>query len=308
MKTIRIGTRASQLALWQAEHVGSLLKKGGWAVEIIPFTTQGDRILDVSISKIGSKGVFTEEIEKALLEGTIDIGVHSAKDLQSSLPLPFEIIAFTEREQSHDVLVSTKPHVDLNQKGVVIGTSATRRVALLRHYFPEIEVTSIRGNLQTRFRKMEEGQCDAMMLAFAGVYRMGFEDRIIHHFDKTAYPPPVGQGAIAIEAIPDLDPEVRKGVRDLVNHEDSWIRIATEREFLKTLDGGCSIPAYCYAEKSGNNIMLHGGILSLDGKEHITLSDQVHFEKAVDASHHLAKKILDLGGFRILEGIKSGLT
>ncbi len=308
MKTIRIGTRASQLALWQADHVGSLLKKGGWAVEIIPFTTQGDRILDVSISKIGSKGVFTEEIEKALLERTIDIGVHSAKDLQSSLPFPFEIIAFTEREMPHDVLVSAKPHLDLNQKGVVIGTSATRRIALLRHYFPDIKVTTIRGNLQTRFRKMEEGQCDAMMLAYAGVYRMGFDDKIIHHFDTKLYPPPVGQGAIAIEVIPDLDPEVRKGIQDLVNHEDTWVRISGEREFLKTLDGGCSIPAYCFAEKSGKKIVFHGGILSLDGKEHITLTEEVHFNEAVNAGRHLAEKILDLGGLKILKGIKSGLA
>src|SRR5690606_15917115 len=154
-KIIRIGTRASKLALWQAEHVASLIQPSGYTTEIIPMETKGDKIQNVSISKIGSKGVFTEEIEEKLLDGSIDIAVHSAKDMASDIQDELELIAFTEREEVNDVVLSFKSNFNLKQGPAVIGTSATRRIAFLKHFFPEAQTVPVRGNLQTRLAKME---------------------------------------------------------------------------------------------------------------------------------------------------------
>jgi hydroxymethylbilane synthase len=176
-KTIRIGTRGSKLALWQAQHVADLIKPSGYQTEIVPIETRGDKILDVSIAKIGSKGVFTEEIEDKLIDGSIDIAVHSAKDLSSVIPDELELIAFTEREVANDVVLSFDKNFSLKQSGAVVGTSSTRRVAFLKHFYPEIIAKSIRGNLQTRVGKMKEGDCQALVLAYAGVHRMGYDDR-----------------------------------------------------------------------------------------------------------------------------------
>src|SRR6186713_683214 len=152
-KVFRIGTRGSKLAMWQAEHVASLIKPSGYETQIVPIETRGDKILDVSIAKIGSKGVFTEEIEEKLLDGTIDIAVHSAKDLSSELNDELELVAFTERELANDVLISTNKNVSLKNNNIKVGTSSTRRVAFLKHFYPSITSVNIRGNLQTRLNK-----------------------------------------------------------------------------------------------------------------------------------------------------------
>src|SRR5687768_17312134 len=156
-KIFRIGTRGSKLALWQAEYVASLIQPSGYQTQIIPIETQGDKILNVSIAKIGSKGVFTEEIEQALLAGSIDIAVHSAKDLSSQLPDELEILAFTERELVNDVVVSFDKNFTLKKDNIKVGTSSTRRVAFLKHFYPQAEPVSIRGNLQTRIEKLKAG-------------------------------------------------------------------------------------------------------------------------------------------------------
>ena len=181
MKKIKIGTRGSKLALWQAYHVRALLEKAGIEAEIVIIDTKGDQILDVSIAKIGSKGVFTQELEDQLLDGRIDIAVHSAKDMQSNLPEGFEIIAFTEREKENDVILSHKGTIEFadTTKPLLLGTSSTRRVATLRHFYPHVKTVEVRGNLQTRIRKMEEGLCDALLLAYAGVHRMGYDEMIV---------------------------------------------------------------------------------------------------------------------------------
>src|SRR5687768_6275797 len=173
-ETIRIGTRGSKLALWQANHVAELIKPSGFRTEIIPIETKGDKILNVSIAKIGSKGVFTEEIEEKLLEGNIDIAVHSAKDLSSYIPDELELLAFTERETVNDVVISTDKKFKLENEGITIGTSSTRRVAFVKHFYPKANTVSIRGNLQTRIAKLQGGDCDALILAYAGVHRMGY--------------------------------------------------------------------------------------------------------------------------------------
>ena len=185
---IRIGTRSSRLAVWQAEHIQSLLQEGGLTSELVLIETKGDLVLDRSLAKIGSKGVFTQELEDQLRTGAIDIAVHSAKDLPSNLPSDLHIIAFTEREPANDVLVSRNTNLSLTSgEAFRIGTSSTRRVAMLKHYCPHLTTVDMRGNLQTRLRKLDEGQCDALLLAYAGVHRMGYDDLIVERLPCRVY-------------------------------------------------------------------------------------------------------------------------
>src|SRR5687768_13281588 len=217
-KLIRIGTRGSKLALWQAHHVAELIKPSGYQTEIIPIDTRGDKILDVSIAKIGSKGVFTEEIEAKLLDGGIVIAVHSAKDLSSTLHDELELIAFTEREMPNDVVLSLDKKFTLSKESAVIGTSSTRRVAFTKHYYPHAQTVSIRGNLQTRLGKLKAGECDALILAYAGVHRMGFDDMIVEKIETSYFVPPVGQGSIAIECHKKLSFDKKDIIERWVNH------------------------------------------------------------------------------------------
>lgn len=301
---ISIGTRKSKLALWQAEFVADELRAAGAAVELVTMETKGDKKLDVSISKIGSKGVFTEELEEKLVSGEIDIAVHSAKDIQSSLPQGFEIIAFSAREQANDVLVSDEK-VSLDQEGLVVGTSSTRRVATLRHYFPHVKIVDMRGNLQTRIQKMRDGACDALILAYAGVHRMGYHDMIREHLPLDKFTPAVGQGSVAIEVHSSLASDKVSFVRNSLNHEATERVLLTERSYLKRLDGGCSIPVFGLAKHSEGAIKMTGGIISLDGNE------KIYLEKAgVDPEQlgiALAEEVLAAGGDQILREIKDSL-
>ncbi len=210
-KTIKIGTRNSKLAMWQAEHVQRLLESNGFATEIIAIETKGDKILHKAISKIGSKGVFTEELEEMLHTGKVDMAVHSAKDMASTLPNGLELIAYTKREKEHDVVVSYNSDFKLDSADKwLVGTSSTRRIAMLKHYYPNIRTTNMRGNLQTRMRKLEEGQCDALLLAYAGVHRMGFEDYIVEHLSVEEFTPQAGQGSMTIEVSTEIDYSLEK--------------------------------------------------------------------------------------------------
>lgn len=300
---IKIGTRGSKLALWQAYHVRDLLKNQGVDSEIITIETKGDKILDVTIAKIGSKGVFTEEIEEQLSDGRIDIAVHSAKDMQSSLPEGFELIAFGEREKSHDVLVSHKA-IDLNQKDLVLGTSSTRRLAFLQKYYGHVSTVPVRGNLQTRIQKMKDGVCDALWLAYAGAHRMEYDDMIVHEFDPAKFVPAVGQGSIAIEAYKSLDQDKKDVVRQAVNHEPSEKCLIAERSFLKKMDGGCSIPVYGLATIENDVLTLFGGIISLDGKTEVEKSCCSTTNAAQKVGETLGEYILENGGREILEDIR----
>src|SRR5690606_10128476 len=269
MKPIRIGTRGSKLALYQAHHIAGLLENRGMKSETVIIDTTGDRIQDVSISKIGSKGVFTQELEDQLESGDIDIAVHSAKDMQSSLPGGFELIAFSEREKVNDVILSHHPDIDYENpdKQLVIGTSSTRRIATIKHFYPHIKTVGMRGNLQTRISKMEAGTCDALLLAYAGVHRMEYDHLIRHELPLDVFIPAVGQGSIAVEAYKELDPNLRKRIRDASHHEETGYRLMAERKFLEILEGGCSIPVFALATVSGQNLSLKGGVLSLDGSK-----------------------------------------
>jgi hydroxymethylbilane synthase len=309
-KQIKIGTRGSKLALWQAYHVQDLLKAQGLDSEIVIIDTKGDKILDVSIAKIGSKGVFTEELEEQLSSGAIDIAVHSAKDMQSSLPEGFELIAFTEREKVNDIILSHKKDIAYKNpsKPLLLGTSSTRRVATLKHFYPHIQTVEVRGNLQTRIAKMESGVCDALLLAYAGAHRMGYDDKIVEELSLEEFTPAVGQGSVAIESSTNLDPELKQQIIAACHHEATGYRLKAERAYLRILEGGCSIPVFGLAEVKEGSLVLKGGIVSLDGRERIV--EEVHgsLQDAEKLGESLAHVILKAGGDKILKEIKQGLN
>ena len=305
---IRIGTRNSKLALWQADLISNELNRAGVETELVPMETKGDKIQNVSIAKIGSKGVFTEELESKLLSGEVDIAVHSAKDLQSDLGPKFQIIAFTERELANDVLVSHKPELELvDDSDLTIGTSSTRRIAMLKRYYPKVQIVDMRGNLQTRISKMAEGRCDAMILAYAGIHRMNQDSLIREKLDITKFTPAVGQGTIAVEATTSLNPKKTALVRQFINHEPTESTLIAERTFLKVLEGGCSIPVYGNASLASSNIEMTGGIISLDGAKEVRISERMPESKPEILGEVIADKLLSQGGAKILQEIRNSL-
>ncbi|MEA2114211.1 MAG: hydroxymethylbilane synthase [Thermodesulfobacteriota bacterium] len=307
MTKIRIGSRKSKLAMWQTYYVQDRLNKDGIDTEVFTMETKGDKILDTSIAKIGSKGVFTEELEDQLANGDIDIAVHSAKDMPSLLPDGFELIAFTNREKSEDVLVSHNPNLRIEDqsKKIIIGTSSVRRRALLRLYYPHVETVDIRGNLQTRIKKMKDGLCDGIMLAYAGVHRMNLESMIVQSFPKNTFVPPVGQGCIAIEAASTLPIEKRDSIRVCLNNPDSEACLLAERAFLRRLEGGCSIPAFGLATLDGDTISLSAGLVSLDGQKNISSNRSGSRSDAEAIGEEMGDYILNSGGRELLAEIRS---
>jgi hydroxymethylbilane synthase len=306
-KIIRIGTRGSKLALWQAHHVAELIKPSGYQTEIVTIDTRGDKILDVSIAKIGSKGVFTEEIEEKLLDGSIDIAVHSAKDLSSTLNDELELIAFTERELVNDVVVTLKKDFSLKNEGIKVGTSSTRRVAFLKHFYPQAAAVSIRGNLQTRIEKLRNGACDALILAYAGMHRMGYDDLVADKIETSYFVPPVGQGSIAIECHKKLAFDKKEIIERWVNHPQTELCIRTERSFLKTLEGGCSIPSFGYAWLEGTSVTLKAGLISLDGKQIIKIKRSAPTDEGKELGKGIANEVLANGGAEILQHIRQAV-
>lgn len=302
---IKIGTRGSRLALWQAYYVENLLQKGGLTTEIVLIDTKGDQILDRSLSKIGSKGVFTQELEDQLRDGRIDIAVHSAKDLQSELDDDLQLIAFTERERVNDVLVSHNQTLSLGSgEPFVVGTSSTRRVAMLKHFYPHIRTVDMRGNLQTRLRKLEEGQCDAILLAFAGVHRMEYDGLIAEHLSLDEFTPAVGQGSVAIECSLHLDEEKRNRVRALLNHTDTETCLLAERAFLRRLQGGCSVPVFGLAALEKDTVTMKGGVVSLDGSQILKQTQSGPASSPENTGTQLAETLLSQGAAEILAAIK----
>lgn len=303
MKTIRIATRKSQLALYQAEWVKYKLEEAGLTAELVPIETKGDKQLDTAISKIGSKGVFTEELEEMLKNGEVDIAVHSAKDLSSELPEGFDIISIGEREEASDVVVSLK-EINLNEP-MTLGTSSTRRIAQLGCHYPEVETITVRGNLQTRLKKLEEGVCDGLLLAKAGVLRMEQEKLIKHEFPLDQFVPAAGQGSIAIEAYETIHPTIRKLIKAATNDYESEQEVRTERSFLKSFGGGCSVPVFAHAKKEETEITLRAGILSLDGKKHLEVESKGDNPEAI--GEEAAEHLIENGGHKILNQIKEQL-
>ena len=303
MRKIKIGTRNSALAIWQANYIGSFLEKAGLSYELVAISTKGDQILDRSLSKIGSKGVFTEELEQMLRNSEIDIAQHSAKDLPSTLPEDLQLIAFTEREKSHDVLLSLDPNFTLNTPGAYqIGTSSTRRRAFLGHHFPSLKPVEMRGNLQTRLEKLKNGDCDAMILAYAGVYRMGMSAYITQHLPLDQFIPAVGQGSVAIQCAKTLSTDLQNIIRSACNHEATEICILAERELLSKLDGGCSVPVYGHAHIEKDVVNLTGGVLSLDGLQKIEFS--LVGKNPIELGQKLADQLIGAGASELLKEIR----
>lgn len=302
--TIRIATRGSRLALWQTHYVAEKLRAANFNVEIEIIQTKGDLVLDRSLDKIGAKGVFTEELEESLRNGTVDIAVHSAKDLQSTLPEDLEILAFMEREKVNDVVISFDSGFTLDRDQIVIGTSSTRRRALLKRYYPDIITAECRGNLQTRLQKLKDGQYDAILLAYAGVFRMQYSHLITEILPEDKFVPAAGQGSIAIECAINLPIAKKLAIRNCLDHEPTHFCLTAERAFLRTMEGGCSIPSFALATLHGTHIEITGGIVSLDGQQMITDTLQAPPHEADALGEKLAQNILAMGGDQILNSIK----
>ncbi len=255
LPSVVIATRESRLALWQAEHVKALLQSRGAQVTLLGMTTQGDQILDRSLSKVGGKGLFVKELEVALEEGRADIAVHSLKDVPMDLPEGFELACVMEREDPRDAWVSSQyARLEDLPQGAVVGTSSLRRTVLLRALRPDLKIEPLRGNLDTRLRKLDEGQYAGIVLAAAGLKRLEMSSRIRHIFDTEQMLPAAGQGALGIE--------IRAGRDDLkallapLADQTTWLRVAAERAVSRAMGGSCSMPLAAHAVVEGGELSL----------------------------------------------------
>ncbi|MDJ0723296.1 MAG: hydroxymethylbilane synthase [Desulfobacterales bacterium] len=306
--TVRIGTRGSKLALWQAEWVKSRLESlhAGLKVELTIIKTKGDKILDVPLAKVGGKGLFVKEIEEALLAGRIDLAVHSMKDMPAEIPAGLCIGAVPEREVPADALIAPEGlTLDTLPRGARIGTSSLRRASQLRRVRPDIEIVPLRGNLDTRLRKLDEGQMEAIVLAAAGVRRLGLEKRISQKLDTEVMLPAVGQGALCIETR-DGDTTIAPLVAPL---EDAATRIAitAERAYLHRLEGGCQVPIAGHATLHDGQLTLRGLVSDLEGQTVIQATQVGRPEKAETLGRDLAEHLLAQGARAVLDRLQTEL-
>lgn len=299
-----IGTRQSLLALWQSNHIASLLRKQypDCQVSLKKIVTKGDRILDVPLAQIGGKGLFTKEIETELLDGTVDLAVHSLKDMPTVLPEGLCLTAITTRANVGDAFVSNK-YASFSElpQGAVLGTSSLRRKAQLLAVRPDLKIVDLRGNVDTRLRKLDEGQMDAIILAAAGLERLGHADRIREIIPTTVCLPAVGQGALAIECRSD-NKEVREMLAFL---NDLPTKQATdaERAFLGLIEGGCQVPIGVHAEVENDNVKIEAVIASLDGSKVLRNNITGPAVNAADLGRKLGQQMLAEGGEKILADI-----
>ena len=290
-----IGSRGSQLALWQARHIAACLKTLGVESRLEIIKTTGDKITDVPLAQVGGKGLFTKEIEEALLAGTIDLAVHSLKDMPTALPEGLALAAIPEREDPRDALIG-KPLTEL-KAGDAVGTSSLRRAAQLHALGRGFKIETLRGNVDTRLRKLDEGQYQTIVLAAAGLRRLGWAGRICEMLDPSVMCPAVGQGALAIETRTDGG-EAHKLVRRL-NHEATETAVVAERALLATLEGGCQVPIGAHARVEGKTIHLQAVVASPDGRRLLRESGEGGEPVALGKS--VAQKLLDAGAADILK-------
>lgn len=301
--TIRIGTRSSQLALWQAEHVAQLLRPSGMKIEIVIIETEeNSSTLGEEVSSLINHA-YLNEIENQLFAGTLDIALHNAKDVSDTIPEELELLAFTEREQVNDVLISTNKHLDLFKVGLKIGTTDLRRIAFLKHYYPNIETVTISGNTETRIKKMKAGECDALMMAYTEIDHGGYSNLIADKMETSYFVPPIGQGTIAVECHKKLDFKKKDAVQRYVNHPDTEDCLRAERTFLKTMGAEPNLPMFAYAHYEGNLITLKAGIISLDGKRIVKIKDSAPAIEAKELGKRVANEVLIEGGQDILAKI-----
>lgn len=302
MKKIRIISRNSKLAMWQAEHVQQQLHAHypTLEVEIIGITTEGDRILDQSLEKIGGKGLFIKELERQLLTGAVDIAVHSLKDLPANLSTEFELAAVLPRENPFDALVSNnyKSLEEIPQDGV-IGTSSARRVAILKRYYPHLQVKLLRGNLQTRLAKLDNGEYDAIILAVAGLKRLGLSERITQILPSDKFIPAIGQGALAIEICHGRD-DLRKLLEPL-NDVNTAVAIGAEREMGRYLNASCNIPIAGFAQIIDDKLTLTALIADVECGEYLDAVSVAEVADFIGLGKICANELLAQGAARILD-------
>ncbi len=303
-KQIRLGTRGSALALWQAEWVKSELEKKypGMTVPLTKIKTTGDKILDVPLAQVGGKGLFVKEIEEAMLSNEIDIAVHSMKDVPTYFPDGLHLSCITKREDARDALLSrNKVKFEDLPKGANVGTSSLRRQAQLMHARPDFVIHQLRGNVDTRLRKLKEGQFDAIILAAAGVKRLGLAENVTEYIEPEISLPAIGQGALGIECRVD-----DRELNDLIaffNHNDTRTCVTGERALLRRLEGGCQVPIACYGQMKEDKLHLIGLVGSIDGKRIIKDSIAGDPDKAEKLGVMLAEKLLSQGADVILREV-----
>ncbi len=304
IKTLTIASRESALALWQSEHIKARLEAlyPELTVHILGMTTQGDKILDVPLAKIGGKGLFVKELETALINGQADIAVHSMKDVPMEFPEGLELAVICERENPFDAFVSNHyASIDELPKGAIVGTSSLRRHSQLVAHRPDLSIKSLRGNVNTRLSKLDAGEFDAIILAASGLIRLGFQARIKSVLDASQSLPAVGQGALGIECR-SQDDAIKRLLAPL-QHSESELCVKAERAMNHYLHGGCQVPIAGYATLKGETLTLRGLVASLDGKQLITTEQSEHVNKAEMLGQNVAKDLLSKGAGPLLEDI-----
>ena len=302
MKTLKIATRNSPLALWQAEHVKQQLidLHPELNVELLSMTTEGDRFLDAPLIAVGGKGLFIKELEQALLNGEADIAVHSMKDVTIDLPDELAMPVILKREDVRDVFISNSyKQIEDLPDGAVLGTSSLRRQSQVKALRPEIELKDLRGNVGTRLRKLDNGEYDAIMLAAAGIIRLGLKERITQLIPESVLLPAIGQGAIGIECRAG-DTDVHELITPLNDYETS-LCVETERAFSRRLFGGCQLPIAGQASIKGNEINLVGLVARVDGSEVIKSELSGGIDKCDETGTKLAESLLERGADEILK-------
>jgi hydroxymethylbilane synthase len=301
---LTIGSRGSKLALWQAQWVRSRLLAAGHSVQIEVIRTSGDRLPASSLVGSGIKGLFIKEIEEALREGKIDIAVHSCKDLPTEQPPGLVVAAVPERGDARDVLISRdgRRYPEL-RAGSVVATGSPRRQAQLLDWRRDVKLVAIRGNVDTRLQKLDRGECDALVVAAAGICRLGLAERITSYFDPDELCPAVGQGALAIEIRQD-DAAAERAVQPL-DHETTHRAVRAERALLQELGGGCSVPVAAHAVAEGHSLHLRAMVASPDGRRLIRAAGNGPIGKPEELGRRLAAELLRQGARRILEEVAS---
>ncbi len=310
MRTLlRIGTRASLLAVTQSTWVKTQIENAHprTRVELVKISTKGDRILDVPLAKVGGKGLFVKEIEDALLAGEVDLAVHSMKDVPTELPAGLHIGIIPVRETAQDAFLSVRyASLDAMPQGATIGTSSLRRRSQLAALRPDFNIVDLRGNIDTRLRKLDDGLFDAIILAGAGLNRLGLKQRITTLLDSAQMLPAISQGSLGIELRRD-DKELLAGLQFL-HHQQSAITVAAERAFLLRLEGGCQVPIAAHATLSGTTVHLTGLIASVDGRELIKDTTTGPAEQAALLGTALAETLLARGGKVLLDAVYAANT
>lgn len=301
---IRIATRKSPLALWQAEHVSAGLRAlhPDLEVELVTMTTQGDKILDTPLAKVGGKGLFVKELEQGMLEGRADIAVHSMKDVPVDLPEGLQLTVILQREDPRDAFVSNHfSGIDGLPQGAKVGTSSLRRECQLKERRPDLRILPLRGNVNTRLRRLDEGEYDAIILAAAGLKRLEFTDRIRSYIEPEVSLPAIGQGAIGIESRSD-DAQINALIQGL-HHTDTATCVSAERAMNHRLQGGCQVPIAGHAILQGDQVWLRGLVGSVDGSEIIRDEQTMPATETEQLGIQVADRLLSQGADRILKAL-----